>query len=125
MPDALRARIEGKMAIHSARGGYAPSGMYGTRDAGRSMDIRSGEEALATQTHPIIRKHHETGREGLFGCDGYIIGIEDMDDAEALPPLYEQVQWQGSGPFRYSHHLEENTLALWENRTVRNTATGG
>src|SRR3546814_17231506 len=85
MPDALRARIEGKMAIHSARGGYAPSGMYGTRDAGRSMDIRSGEEALATQTHPIIRKHPETVREGLFGCAGYIIGIEARDDAEALP----------------------------------------
>src|SRR3546814_11968900 len=53
MPDALRARIEGKMAIHSARGGYAPSGMYGTRDAGRSMDIRSGE-ARAAQAEPLV-----------------------------------------------------------------------
>jgi taurine dioxygenase len=125
MPDALRARIEGKMAIHSARGGYAPSGMYGTRDAGRSMDIRSGEEALATQTHPIIRKHPETGREGLFGCAGYIIGIEDMDDAEALPLLYELVQWQGSEPFRYSHQWEANTLVMWDNRSVLHRATGG
>src|SRR3546814_1049706 len=113
------------MAIHSARGGYAPSGMYGTRDAGRSMDIRSGEEALATQTHPIIRKHPETGREGLFGCAGYIIGIEDMDDAEALPLLYELVQWQGSEPFRYSHQWEANTLVMWDNRSVLHRAIGG
>src|SRR3546814_10295820 len=80
------------------------------------MDSRSGEEALATQTHPIIRKHPETGREGLFGCAGYIIGIEDMDDAEALPLLYELVQWQGSEPFRYSHQWEANTLVMWDNR---------
>src|SRR3546814_9826371 len=89
------------------------------------MDSRSGEEALATQTHPIIRKHPETGREGLFGCAGYNIGIEDMDDAEALPLLYELVQWQGSEPFRYSHQWEANTLVMWDNRSVLHRATGG
>ncbi len=125
IPDALRARIEGKMAIHSARGGYAPSGMYGTRDAGRSMDIRPGKEALATWAHPIIHKHPETGREGLFGCAGYIIGIEGMDDAEARPLLYEMLQWQGSEPFRYSHRWEADTLVMWDNRSVLHRATGG
>lgn len=129
MPAELRRRIEGRNAIHSARGGYAPSGMYGTKDpkgiGGRSMDIRSGDEALATQTHPIIRKHPETGREGLFGCAGYIIGIEGMDDAEALPLLYELVQWQSSEPFRYSHEWEPDMLIMWDNRSVLHRATGG
>src|SRR3546814_2017440 len=95
MPDARRARIEGRQAIHSARGGYAPSGMYGAKDKGRSMDIRPGDEAMATQRHPLIRAHPETGRDGLFGCPGYIVGIEGMDDAEALALLYELPQWQG------------------------------
>ncbi len=125
MPDALRSRIEGKQAIHSARGGYAPSGMYGEKDSGRSMDIRSGDAAMATQTHSFIRAHPETGREGLFGCAGYIIGIEDMDDAEALPLLYELLAWQGSEEFRYSHAWERDMLVMWDNRSLLHRATGG
>ncbi|SKB45049.1 TauD/TfdA dioxygenase family protein [Sphingopyxis flava] len=129
MPGDLRARIEGKMAIHSARGGYAPSGMYGARDpkgaGGRSMDIRSSEEAMATQLHPFIRKHPETGREGLFGCAGYIIGIEGMEEAQALPLLMQLLEWQGSEAFRYSHRWEPNMLVMWDNRSVLHRATGG
>ncbi|ALC12255.1 TauD/TfdA dioxygenase family protein [Sphingopyxis sp. 113P3] len=129
MPGDLRARIEGKMAIHSARGGYAPSGMYGARDpkgaGGRSMDIRSSDEAMATQLHPFIRSHPETGREGLFGCAGYIIGIEGMEAAEALPLLTKLLEWQGSEAFRYSHRWEPNMLVMWDNRSVLHRATGG
>ncbi|HMQ20621.1 MAG TPA: TauD/TfdA family dioxygenase, partial [Sphingopyxis sp.] len=125
MPDALRRRIEGRQAIHSARGGYAPSGMYGARDKGRSMDIRSGDEALATQLHPIIRKHPETGREGLFGCAGYIIGIDGMEDAEAIPLIVELLEWQGREAFRYSHRWEPDMLVMWDNRSVLHRATGG
>ena len=36
----------------------------------------------ATQLHPIIRAHPETGRLGIFGCVGYIIAIDGMRDAE-------------------------------------------
>ncbi|WP_332818308.1 TauD/TfdA dioxygenase family protein [Sphingopyxis sp.] len=129
MPDSLRKRIEGKQAIHSARGGYAPSGMYGANDPkgprGRSMDIRSGEAAMATQLHPFIRKHPETGREGLFGCAGYIIGIDGMVDKEALPLLYELLQWQGREEFRYSHAWEPDMLIMWDNRSLLHRATGG
>src|SRR3546814_6940730 len=66
MPSDLRARVEGLQAIHSARAGYAPSGMYGANDKDRSMDIRSDDEALETQLHPFIRAHPETGRPGLL-----------------------------------------------------------
>ena len=57
MPDDLRDRLTGKMAVHSARGGYAPDGTYGADDQAtdRSMDIRPSDEAMATQLHPIIR----------------------------------------------------------------------
>ena len=89
------------------------------------MDIRSGEEALATQLHPFIRRHPETDREGLFGCAGYIMGIEGMDDAEALPILYELLQWQGREEFRYSHVWEPNMLIMWDNRSLLHRATGG
>ena len=126
MPRALRPRIEGRMAVHSARRAYAPEGFYGDGDkAKRSMDIRPSREAEATQLHPLVRKHPETGREGLFSCFGYIVGIEGMDDAEAVPLLIELYQWQGREEFQYRHHWEPDMLLMWDNRSLLHAATGG
>ncbi len=126
MPPALRARIEGRSAIHSAKRAYAPDGFYGEGDAPkRSMDIRPSSDAEAIQQHPIIRMHPETGREGLFSCFGYIIGIEGMDDAEALPLLIELYQWQGQEAFQYRHKWSAEMLLMWDNRSLLHAATGG
>jgi taurine dioxygenase len=127
MPHELRARLEGRLAVHSARGGYAPSGMYGEADqrTDRSMTIRPSEAALATQLHPIIRPHPETGRLGIFGCIGYIIGIDGMDDDEARQLLVELYQWQTRDEFVYRHRWEPGMLVMWDNRSVLHRATGG
>ncbi|MBS3962009.1 MAG: TauD/TfdA family dioxygenase [Sandarakinorhabdus sp.] len=125
MPEMLRSRIEGRMAIHSAQRAYAPEGFYGEGDKGRSMTIRPSEAARATQLHPIIRPHPETGRPGLFGTFGYIIGIEGMADAEAVPLLLELYQWQGRQEFQYRHKWEGGMLVMWDNRSVLHAATGG
>ncbi len=126
MPAALRSRLEGRIAIHSAKRAYAPEGAYGERDTGkRSMDIRPSREADGSQLHPLIRRHPETGREGLFGCFGYIIGIEGMPDTEAVPLLTELYQWQGREEFQYRHKWRPNMLVMWDNRSVLHAATGG
>lgn len=125
MPKAMRAKYEGKMAIHSAKRAYAPEGTYGDRDKGRSMDIRPSREAEATQLHPLIRKHPETGREGLFSCFGYIIGIEGMSSEESTPLLTELYLWQGREEFQYRHKWRPGMLLMWDNRSVLHAATGG
>ena len=127
MPPALRDRIEGRLAVHSARGGYAPSGMYGDvdRQTDRSMDIRPSDAAMATQLHPIVRPHPETGRLGLFGCVGYIIGIDGMPDDDARSLLFELYQWQTRDEFVYRHRWEPGMLVMWDNRSVLHRATGG
>jgi taurine dioxygenase len=127
MPADLRARLDGRLAIHSARGGYAPSGMYGEADqhTDRSMDIRPSETAMATQLHPIVREHPETGRLGLFGCVGYIIGIDGMSEGEARDLLFELYAWQTRDEFQYRHRWEPDMLVMWDNRSVLHRATGG
>lgn len=126
LPDRLRARIEGRIAIHSAKRAYAPDGMYGANDRqGRSMVIRPSKDAEHTQRHPLIRQHPETGREGLFSCFGYIIGIEGMDDAEAVPLLMELYQWQSREAFQYRHRWQPDMLVMWDNRSLLHAATGG
>lgn len=115
------------MAIHSARFGYAPNGTYGFDDqAGdRSMDIRPSETATATQLHSILRPHPETGRLGIFGCLGYIIGIEGMPGDEARCLIEELHAWQTRDEFVYTHRWQPGTLTMWDNRSVLHRATGG
>ena len=126
MPAALRHKVGGRIAIHSAKRAYAPDGFYGAGDqAKRSMDIRPSKSAEAMQLHPFIRHHPETGREGLFSCFGYIIGFEGMSDGEALPLLIELYQYQGSEAFQYRHTWQPGMLIMWDNRSVLHKATGG
>lgn len=126
MPSALRKRLEGKMAIHSAKRAYAPEGSYGEKDkAKRSMDIRPSRDAEAIQLHPLIRRHPETGREGIFSCFGYIIGIEGMPESESTPLLLELYQWQSREEFQYRHKWRPGMLLMWDNRSVLHAATGG
>ena len=127
MPADLRNRLEGQLAVHSARGGYAPDGTYGFDDQAtdRSMAIRPSDEAMATQLHPIIREHPETGRLGLFSCVGYIIGIDGMDIDAARDLLFELYAWQTRDEFVYTHVWSPSMLVMWDNRSVLHRATGG
>jgi taurine dioxygenase len=126
LPDALRQRVEGRKAIHSAQKADAPDGFYGDNDSpDRAMTIRPSAEARKTQLHDFIRAHPETGRPGLFGCLGYIIGFEGMEEAEALPLLVELYHHQSRETFHYRHPWEPDMLLMWDNRSLLHAATGG
>ncbi len=127
MPAALRARIEGRNALHTAAVAYAPDGMYGEREAGsdRSMKILYSEAAREVQPHPFIVRHPESGRETLFGCLGYILGVEGMADDEASALIRDLYEWQTREEFQYTHRWRENVLVIWDNRCVLHRANGG
>ena len=125
LPDARKAQLADLIAIHSARLAYAPDGSYGAKDKGRSMDIRPSAAALATQTHPLVPAHPETGRRGFYSTLGYIVGIEGMAQDEAFALLLELQQWQSDPRFLYAHQWEPGMLIMWDNRSVLHKATGG
>jgi taurine dioxygenase len=121
----MKARIADLQGIHSARRSYSPGGVYGERDKGRSMAIRFSERAMATQLHPLVRRHPETGRPALFINLGYTIGIEGMGEAESTSLLTELFAHQTRPEFIYRHRWSPRLLTLWDNRCVLHTATGG
>jgi len=126
MPDDLRARCEGKRAIHSAALGYSKGGLYGENDADdRSMDIIHSDEALATYTHDLIRVHPETGRKALFCSAAYVIAIEDLPEDESRALLMDLYHWQTRPEFQYRHKWQPNMLIMWDNRSLLHMATGG
>src|SRR3984957_13805487 len=125
LTDAMKAKIANLQGIHSARRSYSPDGVYGERDKGRSMAIRYSERAMATQLHPLVRTHSETGRRALFVNLGYTIGIDGMNEAEASALLSELFAHQSLPKFIYRHRWSPGLLTLWDNRCVLHNATGG
>ncbi|MEQ9451027.1 MAG: TauD/TfdA family dioxygenase [Pseudomonadales bacterium] len=127
MPADLRGRIEGKVALHSAAGAYAPDGFYGDQpsEADRSMRIVTNDSAREVYPHPFIVEHPESGRETLFSTMGYIIGVQGMDPAPAQALIQELHQWQTREAFCYEHQWQPQMLVLWDNRSVLHKANGG
>jgi len=125
LPEALRSTLQQRRGVHSARRGYSRQGRYGEADKGRSMAIRYDDSALATQTHPIARRHPETGRTALFVSPGYTIGIEGLPDDEANALLLELFTHQARPQFVYRHRWDSGMLVLWDNRCLVHAATGG
>ena len=125
LPRALKAVLQTRQGVHSARRGYARGGRYGAADAGRSMAIRWDDSALATQLHPIARRHPETGRTALFISPGYTIAIDGLPDDEGQAILRELYAHQGQDRFVYRHRWAADMLVLWDNRCLVHAATGG
>ena len=127
MPASLRNRIEGRRALHSAAAAYSPEGMYGEKekDSDRSIKIVYSESAREVRSHALVFTHPESGCESLMGCLGYIVGIEGMEDSEALELLLELHQWQTREEFQYTHQWQEGMLVIWDNRSVLHRAYGG
>jgi len=125
LPTGLRERVEGLVGIHSARRGYSKQGQYGERDTGRSMAIVASDEALATQTHPLVRVHPETGRPALFCSLAYTIGIEGMEEDEANLLIGELYGYSATEANTYRHRWAPGMVALWDNRCLLHAATGG
>ena len=89
------------------------------------MAIRYSERAMATQLHPVVRRHLETGRLALFVNMGYTIGIDGMGEADATALLTELFAHQTQPKFVYRHRWSPGLLTLWDNRCLLHTATGG
>ena len=125
LPAAMKAFLQNKQGVHSARRGYSRQGRYGEKDQGRSMAIKYDDSALATQLQPVARRHPETGRTALYVSPGYTIGIDGLPEDEAQALLAELFAHQGQERFVYRHHWQQGTLLMWDNRCLVHAATGG
>ena len=124
MPAELRARLEGKVALHSAAAAYGPDGTYGTKDQGsdRTMQILYSKAALETERHAIINAHPESGAETLFSTVGYICAIEGMEQDQAQQLILDLYAWQIREEFQYTHKWQPNMFVMWDNRSVLHRA---
>lgn len=77
-------------------------------------------------THPLVRRHPDTGRETLFiqpHIIGSVVGIGGMDERESTVLIEELIEHITSGPFVYRHKWSPLDVVVWDNRCVLHTAT--
>ena len=118
----MKRMLEGMNAVHSAKRSYGPQGVFGRPDPKAAMHIQGGEEALATQLHPIVRTHPATGRKLLFVNDVYTIGIEDMSGPESKALLGFLLEHSKQVSFLCRVRWQQGTLTMWDNRCVQHHA---
>jgi taurine dioxygenase len=105
---------DGLTVIHSAERGYGPNAKH--NDYFENMDIKYDESALATQEHPLVRVHPETGRKAIFANPVYAIGIKGMKSGESsviLNYLYSIAQ---NHAFICRYRWNKGSIAIWDNR---------
>jgi taurine dioxygenase len=115
MPDHLRARIEGRQAVHK----------YHSRRGKAIVAIRTPEEEALTPdvAHPLIRTHPETRRQSLYINPNRIDNIVGMDEVESDALLDELYDFAFQEQFQYAHYWELGHMVIWDNRCTMHRAT--
>lgn len=116
LPDATKARIEGRMAVHR----------YGYRGGGAIVNLNEDQDARHPPvTHPMVRTHRESGRKALFVNPGFTVAVEGMakDESDAL--LDELFSHATRPEFVYRHKWRRGEIVACDNRATMHAATGG
>ena len=114
LPDAMKRRLEGLVAEHSAwhstakRGGYVP-----TEEERRSYP---------PARHKLVRRHPGSGRNALYigSHASHIVGMPVEEGQELLAEL---IEFATRPQFVYSHQWQVGDLVIWDNRCTMHRAT--
>jgi len=115
MPDPLRARIEGRRAVHK----------YLSRRGKARVAVRTEDEEATTPDviHPLTRSHPETGRVALYINPNRIDHVEGMDLAEGDALLDELYEFAFRTEFQFRHRWQLGDIVIWDNRCTMHRAS--
>ena len=110
-----------KQRLRPLKGRYSYLELYNKRDHAEPL---SEEQRASTPdvSHPLVRLHPETGREGMYLNLDDCIGIDGGEDAEGLT-LVKRLFDYTINNFQYRHRWRPRDLLIWDNRGALHTAT--
>jgi len=108
---AIRARLEGKTALHHYN--------YGSTIRGDSR----GVAAFAESKHPVFRTHDETGRKAVYVNRLMTVKIEGLPEDESERLLNAVWDHSERPEFVYEHVWNVGDLLLWDNRCSTHART--
>ena len=115
LSDDEKRRIEDLIAIHDVSGRRARTVTDPENDARRKEQ--------PTVLHPVVRTHPFTGRKCLYVSEGECVGIEGMEDDEALPLIERLSRHIPSPAYCHTHTWRVGDLLMWDNCAVQHLAS--
>jgi taurine dioxygenase len=114
LSDDVKARIEGRTAVHHWRPAY-----------GRGMDEAKAtafEERFPAQEHPIVRTHPFTGRRILYVNQTFTTHVVGMDPAESNELLAYLTSRAMTPEYQVRWHWTPGDVIFWDNRATQHYA---
>jgi len=122
LPAALQDRLIGMTATHSAGFAYGTGGYLDSTADKSSMEIEASDEAFATQVHPVVIAHPNTGRPALYVNSVYTQRLDGVDPDEDKDVLNRLVQHSTHPNLTCRLRWANGMLAIWDNRAVQHLA---
>jgi taurine dioxygenase len=118
LSDRMKNFISGLEAIHD----FKPfKQLFDDDDEGRK-ELQRFELMYPPVTHPIVRTHPVTGNKSIFVNPQFTIRIIGMNEIESRSLLTDLFDLAKIPEYQYRHHWYNNTMVLWDNRSVQHYA---
>jgi taurine dioxygenase len=121
LDEATLASLRPLWGVHTARDAYSRK-MQPLHSGLSSMTIRCDDSANATQRHPLVTTHPETGRDVLFYNRGYVRDLEGVPDDRVADTLGWLHAHSTEPRFTCRHRWRNGDLVIWDNRSTQHYA---
>jgi taurine dioxygenase len=115
---AMQSMLAGVVGLHSAVNAYSPK-MQPIHDSFTGMKVRTSDVAHQIERHPVVRRHPETGRAGLFVNAQYTVGLDGFMGHEAKPILDELFAHAVRPELTCRWRWSIGDVAFWDNRSLQ------
>jgi taurine dioxygenase len=117
LSEGMKAMLEGLVAVNSSA----------KADASRTREDRMKDSAREVKkdyvaTHPVVRRHPETGRRALYVNVAHTVRFDGMTEDESAPLLDYLFRHQTRPEFTCRFRWRPGSLAFWDNRCAQHNA---
>jgi len=119
----LKARIDGKTAVHSYVYMRTGNANYMKDNAVTTALTDAQRQQVPDVVHPLVRTHPLTGRKSLYLGGDCIVGIEGMDHVESRKLLDQLFAAVLAAENQVALKWRPGDVVIWDNRTTMHSAT--
>ena len=120
--DALDTATKHRLTGLRARHRYNATRYRELAEATHSFSAAQ-EAGLQELSHPVVRRHPESGRKALYVNRGFTVGIDGLPAPEGEALLAELLDHVEAPRFQYRHVWRRGDLVFWDNRSVMHQAS--
>ena len=116
LPEKRKKEIDDLKVLH----------VYLSSRSPRRKAVLSEEEKkrIPETWQPLVPRHPESGRKGLYLNTAHMERIDGMADEEAFRLIGELMAHATSPKYEYRHKWRHGDLVIWDNRSVMHQANG-